>query len=196
VKRTVDIVGAIAGLVVLSPLLLAVGVAVLVRNGRPILYSFQVLGEGARPFTIRKFRTMVRDAETVRSSLAATNEMRGPVFKMRTDPRVTPLGRFLRRYSLDELPQLWNVLTGELSLVGPRAVMPAEYERFADWHRRKLSVKSGITCLWQISGRNEITDFDEWVRLDLKYIDEWSLRLDFAILLKTIPVVVSGRGAW
>ncbi|HND62041.1 MAG TPA: sugar transferase, partial [Opitutaceae bacterium] len=129
------------------------------------------------------------------ASLAHRNEMKGPVFKVTNDPRVTPLGRFLRRHSLDELPQLWNVLRGEMSLVGPRPLPIEEVKRFdQDTHRRRLSVKPGLTCLWQVSGRNDIADFDDWVRLDLAYIDQWSLWLDFKILLLTIPVALFGRG--
>jgi lipopolysaccharide/colanic/teichoic acid biosynthesis glycosyltransferase len=177
-------------------LLLAIALAILLRDGRPVLYPWRVLGEGARPFTGYKFRTMVREADEIRDALAAANEMEGPVFKMRSDPRITGLGRFLRRYSLDELPQLWSVLKGDMSLVGPRPPSAAEYAAFAPWQRRKLSVTPGITCLWQVSGRNEISTFDEWARLDLKYIDEWSLSLDLRILLKTVPAVLAGRGAW
>jgi lipopolysaccharide/colanic/teichoic acid biosynthesis glycosyltransferase len=195
-KRGVDVVGALLALILLSPLLVAIMVAILVLDGRPVFFPWRVLGAGARPFTGYKFRTMVREAEAIRTSFVAANEMRGPVFKMRADPRVTRLGRRLRRYSLDELPQLWSVLIGDMSLVGPRPVYPHEYAAFSEAQRRKLSAKPGMTCLWQISGRNEIDDFDEWIRLDLQYIDHWSLRLDFAILLKTLPAVLSGRGAW
>jgi lipopolysaccharide/colanic/teichoic acid biosynthesis glycosyltransferase len=122
--------------------------------------------------------------------------MKGPAFKIRDDPRVTPVGRVLRKFSLDELPQLWNVLRGDMSLVGPRPPLPEEFERFSDWHKRKLAVKPGITCLWQINGRSEICDFDEWARLDLQYIERWSLRGDLVILIRTIPAVLHGRGAY
>jgi lipopolysaccharide/colanic/teichoic acid biosynthesis glycosyltransferase len=143
-----------------------------------------------------KFRSMRSDAERHQAALASQNEMRGPVFKVTNDPRVTPLGRVLRRHSLDELPQLWNVLRGEMSLVGPRPLPLDEVKRFDhDTHRRRLSVKPGLTCLWQISGRNDIADFNDWVRLDLTYIDQWSLWLDFKILLATIPAALFGRGA-
>jgi lipopolysaccharide/colanic/teichoic acid biosynthesis glycosyltransferase len=148
-----------------------------------------------RPFTMFKFRSMQSGADQHQAELAQHNEMRGPVFKVSADPRVTPLGRFLRRFSLDELPQLWNVLRGEMSLVGPRPLPIEEVKRFADdAHRRRLSVKPGLTCLWQISGRNDIADFDDWVRLDLAYIDQWSLWLDLKILIATIPVALLGRG--
>jgi lipopolysaccharide/colanic/teichoic acid biosynthesis glycosyltransferase len=143
-----------------------------------------------------KFRTMVTNAEQLKQELAALNEMSGPVFKVTNDPRITPVGRFLRKFSLDEFPQLLNVLRGEMSLVGPRPLPVAEVERFDDVaHRRRLSVKPGLTCLWQVSGRNRVTDFREWVRLDLEYIDNWSLWLDLAILCRTVPVVVMGTGA-
>jgi lipopolysaccharide/colanic/teichoic acid biosynthesis glycosyltransferase len=143
-----------------------------------------------------KFRTMVSNAEQLKQELAALNEMTGPVFKVSNDPRVTPIGRFLRKFSVDELPQLFNVLRGEMSLVGPRPLPVDEVRQFSDLaHRRRLSVKPGITCLWQISGRNNVSDFKEWVRLDLEYIDNWSLWLDLKILLRTIPVVLTGAGA-
>jgi lipopolysaccharide/colanic/teichoic acid biosynthesis glycosyltransferase len=142
-----------------------------------------------------KFRSMSADAEQHQADLAARNEMRGPVFKVSDDPRVTRVGRFLRRHSLDELPQLWNVVRGEMSLVGPRPLPVEEVRRFDDdTHRRRLSVKPGLTCLWQISGRNDIADFADWVRLDLTYIDNWSLWLDCKILLATVPVALFGRG--
>ena len=139
---------------------------------------------------------MGTNAEQFKHELAAMNEMSGPVFKITNDPRITPIGKFLRKYSLDELPQLLNVLRGEMSLVGPRPLPVDEVRRFNDFaHRRRLSVKPGLTCLWQIKGRNRITSFDDWVRLDLEYIDNWSLWLDVSILLRTIPVVVLGTGA-
>jgi lipopolysaccharide/colanic/teichoic acid biosynthesis glycosyltransferase len=153
------------------------------------------LGKNGKPFVGYKFRTMVPDADKLKQQLLAFNEMQGPVFKIRNDPRVTRLGRFLRRFSLDELPQLYNVLKGDLSLVGPRAPLREEAEKFEFWQRRKLSVKPGISCLWQINGRNEICAFSEWARLDLEYIQNASLLLDLKIILMTIPAVFSGRGA-
>jgi lipopolysaccharide/colanic/teichoic acid biosynthesis glycosyltransferase len=143
-----------------------------------------------------KFRTMVTDAEQRQHELAALNEMGGPVFKVTNDPRITPIGRFLRKYSIDEFPQLINVLRGEMSLVGPRPLPVHEVERFDDpAHRRRLSVKPGLTCLWQVSGRSDVRDFKDWVRLDLEYIDNWSFWLDLKILWRTIPVVLTGTGA-
>ncbi len=149
-----------------------------------------------QPFTILKFRTMVTDAEQRQAELAAMNEMSGPVFKMKNDPRVTPIGRILRKFSIDEFPQFFNVLRGEMSLVGPRPLPVDEVKRFDDLaHRRRLSVKPGLTCLWQISGRNNVSDFKDWVRLDLEYIDNWSLWLDLKIIWRTIPIVLIGTGA-
>jgi lipopolysaccharide/colanic/teichoic acid biosynthesis glycosyltransferase len=152
------------------------------------------VGEGGRYFTGYKFRTMVTNADEIRQSLSADNQMTGPVFKMDRDPRVTAVGRWLRRFSLDELPQLWSVLKGDMSLVGPRPLLQYEYEQCDEWQKAKFAVRPGITCLWQISGRHRITDFDEWVRLDLEYINNWSLWLDIRILLRTIPMVLSGGG--
>jgi lipopolysaccharide/colanic/teichoic acid biosynthesis glycosyltransferase len=145
-------------------------------------------------FTLYKFRTMVENAHQRRQELLHLNEMSGPTFKLRRDPRVTAIGRILRKFSLDELPQLLNVLRGDMSLVGPRPPIPEEVAEYTPWQRRRLSMKPGLTCLWQISGRNEV-DFNRWIELDLEYIDSWTPLLDLKILLKTIPVVLSGRGA-
>jgi exopolysaccharide biosynthesis polyprenyl glycosylphosphotransferase len=196
VKQVIDFIGA-SVLILLSSLVLVV-VAVLIRatSPGPILFRQQRSGLNGKPFTIYKFRTMVTDAEQRKHELAAMNEMSGPVFKMTQDPRVTPLGRILRKFSIDEFPQLFNVVRGEMSLVGPRPLPVDEVKRFNDLaHRRRLSVKPGLTCLWQISGRNNVKDFKDWVRLDLEYIDNWSLWLDLKILWRTIPVVLVGTGA-
>ncbi len=179
---------------VLSPLLLLVACIVRLSSPGPVFYRWRVVGQGGCPFTGYKFRTMVVNADALKLDLARANEMSGPVFKIKNDPRVTPVGRFLRKFSLDELPQLWSVLKGDMSLVGPRPPLRDEWEQFEPWQRRKLSVKPGITCLWQIRGRNDVRDFDEWVKLDLKYIDNWSLWLDLEILLLTIPAVLRGTG--
>ena len=195
-KRLIDVVGAAAGLVVLAPVLAIIAGLVLLDSGPPVLFAWRVVGRGGRPFTGYKFRTMVRNAETLQADLEHQNEMRGPVFKMRSDPRVTRIGRVLRRYSLDELPQLWSVLKGDMSLVGPRPPLQREWERYEPWQRRKLAVTPGVTCLWQVTGRSEIRDFDRWVKLDLEYIERWSLWLDFKILWKTVVTVLSGRGAY
>ncbi len=196
VKQVLDYIIAGALLVLLAPLLLLLALAIRLTSPGPALYRQVRAGLNGRSFLMVKFRSMRTDAERQQGDLAARNEMRGPVFKLTNDPRVTPLGRFLRKHSLDELPQLWNVLRGEMSLVGPRPLPVEEVNRFdQDTHRRRLSVKPGLTCLWQISGRNDIADFADWVRLDLAYIDQWSLWLDFKILLATIPAALFGRGA-
>ena len=173
-------------------------IALLIKltSAGPVMFRQQRSGLNGAPFSIYKFRTMTTNAEQLKHELAAMNEMSGPVFKVTNDPRVTPLGKILRKYSLDELPQLFNVLRGEMSLVGPRPLPVDEVKRFNDLaHRRRLSVKPGLTCLWQVSGRNKISDFRDWVRLDLQYIDNWSIWLDLAILLRTIPAVLLGTGA-
>ncbi|HLU50141.1 MAG TPA: sugar transferase, partial [Planctomycetota bacterium] len=160
----------------------------------PVFFAQERLGMNHRPFRMLKFRTMVVNAEELKKELEAKNEMNGPVFKMRRDPRVTPVGRILRKLSLDELPQFLNVLKGDMSLVGPRPPIASEVERYEWWQRRRLSTRPGLTCFWQISGRNEI-DFEDWMRLDLRYIDNWSLWLDVELILRTIPAVLRGRGA-
>jgi len=195
-KQVMDVVGAFCGLVVSSPLLLVAAALIKHTSPGPVLFRQRRSGLNGEPFTMLKFRSMVSDAEQLKHELEALNEMSGPVFKLTNDPRVTPVGRFLRRWSLDELPQLINVLRGEMSLVGPRPLPVDEVKRFDDLaQRRRLSVKPGLTCLWQISGRSQVRDFKDWVRLDLEYIDHWSLWLDLKILLRTIPVVFAGTGA-
>jgi len=196
IKRLLDMVISAAVLVLLSPLLLVIAVLVKLTSPHgPVFYPWKVLGRNGRPFVGYKFRTMVPNADALKKQLLAQNEMQGPVFKIRNDPRVTPLGRFLRKYSLDELPQLYSVLKGDMSLVGPRPPGKEEADGFQFWQRRKLSVTPGITCLWQVNGRSNIKSFDEWARLDLQYISNASLWLDLAILLKTVPAVICGRGA-
>ena len=197
-KQLMDFFGSLFLLVLLTaiPVIPAIAVAIKLTSPGPVLFRQQRSGINGRPFTLYKFRTMVTNAEQFKHELEAMNEMRGPVFKVTNDPRVTPVGGFLRKYSLDELPQLFNVLRTEMSLVGPRPLPVDEVKRFEDLaHRRRLSVKPGLTCLWQISGRNQISDFKEWVRLDLEYIDHWSLWLDLKILIRTIPAVLVGTGA-
>lgn len=197
VKRVIDVVGATAALVVLSPVFLLAAILVRLSGSGPIIYRWDAVGRRGRRFVGYKFRTMIPDAETLKPEILEHNEMRnGPVFKMKDDPRVTRIGRWLRRLSVDELPQLFNVLKGDMSLVGPRPPLPEEYERFEPWQRGKLTVTPGITCLWQVGGRNEIADFHDWVALDLEYIRRWSLLLDLKILLRTIPAVIRGRGAY
>jgi exopolysaccharide biosynthesis polyprenyl glycosylphosphotransferase len=195
IKRAMDIAFSGIMLLLLMPLLTVLAILIKLDDGGPIFYRWKVAGEAKRKFTGYKFRTMVVNADAIKEKLMDQNEMTGVVFKMKDDPRITRIGRFLRKYSLDELPQLWSVFKGDMSIVGPRPPLEGELMRFESWQRRKLSVKPGLTCLWQVSGRSTITDFDEWVRLDLAYIDNWSLWLDFKILMKTIPAVLSGRGA-
>jgi len=195
-KLLLDFFGALALLLVTAPLLLFCALLVKLTSPGPVLFKQQRSGLNGQPFTIYKFRTMTTNAEQFKHELAAMNEMTGPVFKLTNDPRVTTAGKWLRKYSLDELPQLFNVLRGEMSLVGPRPLPVDEVKRFNDLaHRRRLSVKPGLTCLWQVSGRNQISDFKEWVRLDLEYIDNWSIWLDLLILLRTIPAVFAATGA-
>jgi exopolysaccharide biosynthesis polyprenyl glycosylphosphotransferase len=195
-KSVLDLSGAAVLLFLSSPLFVLVPVLIKLTSPGPVLFRQKRSGLNGRPFIMFKFRTMVTDAEQRKHEFASLNEMSGPVFKITKDPRVTPLGRILRKWSIDEFPQLFNVLRGDMSLVGPRPLPEYEVKRFDDFsHRRRLSVKPGLTCLWQVSGRNEVKDFKDWVRLDLQYIDNWSIWLDLRILLRTIPVVLLGTGA-
>jgi len=192
-KRVLDVVVSALLLALLFPAFLIVAVAIKVKSPGPIFYRWRVVGQEGRPFTGYKFRSMYQDADQRKAELLDGNEMSGPVFKMTADPRVTPIGRFLRKYSFDELPQLWSVLKGDMSLVGPRPPLQSEYEHFSDWQKLKRQVKPGMTCLWQVRGRNAIANFDDWVRLDLEYINNWPLALVFKILMSTIPTVHFGR---
>jgi exopolysaccharide biosynthesis polyprenyl glycosylphosphotransferase len=195
-KQLMDFIGALFLLIALSWLFVILAILIKLTSPGPVLFRQQRSGLNGAPFTLYKFRTMVTNAEQFKHELQAMNEMSGPVFKVTNDPRVTPIGKFLRKYSLDELPQLYNVFRTEMSLVGPRPLPVDEVKRFDNLaHRRRLSVKPGLTCLWQISGRNQISDFRDWVRLDLEYIDNWSLWLDLKILVRTIPAVLIGTGA-
>src|SRR5882672_10377033 len=195
-KRLLDVVGASLLLLLLAPFLLFVALIVKLSSRGPAVFRQERAGMNGRDFTLYKFRTMVEGAEKDRAGLESKNEMEGPVFKIKEDPRVTGLGRFLRRSSLDELPQLWNVVKGDMSLVGPRPLPTYEVEKFEPWQRRRMSMRPGITCLWQVKGRNKVSTFVEWMRLDLEYVDRWSLALDLKILLKTIPAVLAARGAY
>lgn len=197
IKQFIDASGALFLLSVLGPtVMLPAAIILKLTSPGPVLFRQKRAGLNGRPFTMYKFRSMVTNAEQLKGELASLNEMSGPVFKVSNDPRVTKFGRVLRKYSLDEFPQLFNVFLGQMSLVGPRPLPVEEVSRFDDLaHRRRLSVKPGLTCLWQVGGRNEVSDFKEWVRLDLEYIDHWSLWLDFKILWWTIPVVLLGKGA-
>ena len=193
-KHGFDFVAALVALVLLSSLMLLAGLAILLTMGRPVLYAQNRAGLRGRPFRMLKLRTMVVGAEQRQDELRARNEMDGPVFKVGDDPRITPLGRWLRKTSIDELPQLLHVLTGTMSLVGPRPLPLDEQRRIRGWHRRRLAMRPGLTGLWQTHGRNNTT-FERWMELDLQYVDDWSLWLDTKILLRTIPVVLLQKGA-
>ncbi|MCD6726797.1 MAG: sugar transferase [Solirubrobacteraceae bacterium] len=195
VKRAFDVVGAALLLLLLSPFLAIAALAVRLTSRGPVLYHSVRPGIGGQPFACLKFRTMLQDAHELQPELEQRNEAGGALFKIREDPRITRVGRFLRRFSIDELPQLWNVLRGDMSLVGPRPLPQRDYERLEDWHRKRYLVLPGITGLWQVSGRSEL-DFDDLVRLDFLYLEHWSVSLDLSILVKTIPAVVRGRGAF
>jgi exopolysaccharide biosynthesis polyprenyl glycosylphosphotransferase len=195
VKRTFDVVVALVTLIVLSPLLVACAVAVFATSRGPVLYRSMRPGLGGRAFACFKFRTMRSDADQVQADLESLNEASGPLFKIRHDPRLTRVGRFLRRYSLDELPQLVNVVLGQMSLVGPRPLPQRDFEHLEEWHKKRYLVLPGMTGLWQVSGRSEL-DFDDLVRLDFLYLERWSVGLDLAILLKTVPAVLTRRGAF
>lgn len=195
IKRLTDTFISLVLLLILSPLLIVLSLLIKRLSPGPIFFKQTRLGQGKRPFQIWKFRTMVPNAEKIISQVQHLNETQGPTFKATGDPRITPFGKFLRQTSLDELPQLLNVLVGDMSLVGPRPLPLRDYEGFSqDWHRRRFSVKPGITCLWQIMGRSSI-GFDEWMELDMRYIDHWSVWLDVKILFQTIPAVFRGSGA-
>jgi len=193
-KRGVDFVMALVFLIVLSPLLLVLAILIKLTSRGPVLYRQTRCGLGGRKFTVYKFRSMRADADLLRHELAALNEMDGPVFKIKVDPRCTPVGAFMRKFSLDELPQLVNILKGDMSFVGPRPPLPQEVEKYQRWQRRRLRMQPGLTCLWALEGRNKL-NFKRWMELDLEYIDNWSPSLDWKIILKTIPVVLLGRGA-
>ena len=193
-KRLLDIGAASAALWLLFPFLLAVAALVKLTSQGTVFFRQQRVGLHGKKFHMLKFRSMVANAEALRANLETRNEQAGPVFKMKQDPRVTPLGRVLRKYSIDELPQLVNVLRGDMTLVGPRPPVPQEVAKYEPWQRRRLSVPPGLTCLWQVSGRNEIA-FQDWMYMDLQYIDHWSMGKDLNLLLKTVPVVMTGRGS-
>lgn len=193
-KRLFDIASSAVALWLLLPLLGTVALLIKITSKGPVLFKQTRVGLNGRPFHMLKFRTMVENAEALKATLAAQNEMDGPVFKMKRDPRVTPIGRFLRKFSIDELPQLVNVLRGDMSVVGPRPPVPSEVAKYEAWQRRRLSVRPGLTCTWQVSGRNEIS-FEEWMYMDMQYIDHWSFSKDIQLILKTVPVVLTGHGA-
>ncbi|MEX1369015.1 MAG: sugar transferase [Nannocystaceae bacterium] len=194
IKRILDFTGAAVGLIVAGPIMLMTALAIRITDPGPVLFRQVRAGRNGRKFTMLKFRSMVMDAEKRKAELMHLNEMDGPVFKIQRDPRITAVGRFIRKTSIDELPQLLNILVGDMSLVGPRPALPSEVDQYKPWQRRRLSVKPGLTGMWQVSGRNQI-DFEEWMQMDLDYIDQWSLWLDLKIILKTIPAVVLRSGA-
>ena len=193
-KRMFDVVASSAALWLFTPLFILVALGIKLTSRGPLFFRQERVGLRGKRFNMLKFRSMVVDAEARKAHLAARNEQAGPVFKMRNDPRVTRIGRVIRKYSIDELPQLINVLRGDMSLVGPRPPVPSEVEKYEAWQRRRLSVRPGLTCIWQVSGRNQIS-FEEWMYLDMQYIDHWTLAGDFNLIFKTVPVVITGRGA-
>jgi exopolysaccharide biosynthesis polyprenyl glycosylphosphotransferase len=194
-KRMFDIAASATALLVLSPLLLVVAAIIKLTDGGPVFFLQERVGLHGAHFGMLKFRSMVMNADALKDTLLAHNEMQGGVvFKMKNDPRITPIGRFIRKFSIDELPQLLNILRGDMTIVGPRPAVPREVAQYKVWQRRRLSVRPGLTCYWQVSGRNEI-GFDEWMQLDLKYVDTWNLRIDLELIWKTFPVVLTGRGA-
>ncbi len=193
-KRLFDIVASACALWVLLPMFGIVAMIIKGSSRGPVFFKQQRVGILGKPFNMLKFRSMVTNAEELKAKLEKLNEMSGPVFKMKNDPRVTAIGRFIRKYSIDELPQLINVLRGDMSIVGPRPPVPPEVAKYEAWQRRRLSVRPGLTCIWQVSGRNQIS-FEQWMYLDMQYIDHWSLKNDINLILKTVPVVLTGRGA-
>jgi exopolysaccharide biosynthesis polyprenyl glycosylphosphotransferase len=194
-KRVGDVVLSAVSLVLLFPLLLAIAAAIRITSPGNVLFRQTRCGLGGRKFTLYKFRSMVNNAEQLRAELHQLNESDGPTFKISDDPRITPVGRILRRFSLDELPQLCNILRGDMSFVGPRPAIPDEVEKYESWQRRRLRMRPGLTCIWVLEGRSNV-NFQRWVQLDLAYIDNWSLWLDCKIFLRTIPIVISGKGAY
>jgi exopolysaccharide biosynthesis polyprenyl glycosylphosphotransferase len=195
VKRGIDVVLSLFALVLLAPLMALTVLAIRLTSRGPAILPQERIGHGGQAFTMFKFRSMHLNAQEAKEAYAALNERDGPVFKIRRDPRTTRVGRLIRQLSIDEVPQLVNVLRGEMSLVGPRPPLPEEVAQYTPFHRQRLQVRPGITCIWQVSGRSEL-DFDTWVEMDLEYIHNWSLWIDLRILARTIPAVVSGRGAW
>jgi len=194
-KRILDIAGALAGIVLFAPLMMVIGLLIALTSPGPVIFMQKRSGLGGTPFWVYKFRTMFQDAEARKTELLSLNERKGPAFKMKNDPRVTAVGRILRKTSLDELPQFLNVLKGDMSLVGPRPLPVDEMRASKPWHRCRLEVKPGITCLWQITSRDE-SCFDQWMRLDLEYIRNMSFSYDLKLLFKTIPAVLSRKGAY
>jgi lipopolysaccharide/colanic/teichoic acid biosynthesis glycosyltransferase len=195
IKRGIDLVASLLAIVILTPLFLAVALLIRVSSRGPVFFVQERVGRGGEPFRMVKFRSMYQDAHERRSEHAEQNIHHGPIFKIRDDPRITPVGKAIRRLSIDELPQFFNVLVGSMSLVGPRPALPEEFLDYTERERARLLVKPGVTCIWQVSGRSDV-DFDTWIDMDLEYIEDWSLRLDLKLLAKTVPAVITGRGAY
>ena len=193
-KRTIDIIGAGLGLILLSPIIAVVAWAVKVTSKGPVFFSQKRVGKNGELFEMYKFRSMVVNAEELKENLEEQNEMSGPMFKIKDDPRVTKVGKFIRKTSIDELPQLWNVLKGDMSLVGPRPSLPKEVEQFDNWMFKRLTVRPGLTCYWQVSGRNNI-DFEDWMKLDIKYVEERNIWIDIKLIFKTVFVLFGDKNA-
>ena len=194
IKRLIDIICSFVGILVLSPLFIIIAIIVKFTSKGPIFFSQKRVGRNGKEFDMYKFRSMVVNAEELKEKLAAQNEMSGPMFKMKDDPRVTKVGKFIRKTSIDELPQLWNILKGDMSLVGPRPSLPKEVAQFEDWMYKRLEVKPGLTCYWQVSGRNNI-DFEDWMKLDVKYVEERNLWIDIKLIFKTVGVLFGDKNA-
>ncbi|CAM2079628.1 MAG: Exopolysaccharide biosynthesis polyprenyl glycosylphosphotransferase [uncultured Clostridium sp.] len=194
IKRVIDVVCSFVGVLVLSPLFVVIAIIIKFTSKGPVFFSQKRVGRDGKEFKMYKFRSMVVNAEELKEKLAAQNEMSGPMFKMKDDPRVTKVGKFIRKTSIDELPQLLNVLKGDMSLVGPRPSLPKEVAQFEDWMYRRLEVKPGLTCYWQVSGRNNI-DFEDWMKLDIKYVDERNLWIDIKLIFKTVGVLFGDKNA-
>ena len=194
IKRLIDVVFSFIGVLALSPLFIIIAIIIKTTSKGPVLFSQKRVGKNGKEFEMYKFRSMVVNAEELKEKLVAKNEMSGPMFKMKDDPRVTKVGKFIRKTSLDELPQLWNVIKGDMSLVGPRPSLPKEVAEFEEWMYRRLEVKPGLTCYWQVSGRNNI-DFEDWMKLDIKYVDERSIWIDIKLIFKTVWVLFGDKNA-
>ena len=194
IKRLIDIICSFMGLLAFSPLFIIIAIIIKFTSKGPVFFSQKRVGKYGREFDMYKFRSMVVNAEELKEKLAAQNEMSGPMFKMKDDPRVTKVGKFIRKTSLDELPQLWNVIKGDMSLVGPRPSLPKEVAQFEDWMHRRLEVKPGLTCYWQVSGRNNI-DFEDWMKLDIRYVEEKNLWIDIKLIFKTVGVLFGDKNA-
>ena len=194
IKRCIDIIGALCGILLLSPIWIIVALSIRIESKGPIFFGQERIGKNNKKFNMYKFRSMVSNAEELKERLQDQNEMSGPMFKMKNDPRITKVGKFIRKTSIDELPQLWNILKGDMTLVGPRPSLPKEVEEFEPWMKRRLDVKPGLTCYWQVSGRNNI-DFEEWMELDIRYIEERNLWVDIKLIFKTVFVLFGDENA-